>query len=297
MTPMQTIERLRGQALGSKLSAMRRLSLLVFIVLAVGCSGLMQNIGARWVTRQLSNEFALDDQQSDATRAAVDRLIAKAPGVIGPRVDVIVATADRAIAKGLTERDLIGLERQVETLLDEVATEVIDEAAPILATLRDDQIDHAAARFEERFDEVRDKLAQPADERLEQRQDKFVESIEEWTGELSDSQVRALRRYVATFPDDGALQLAADEARIKEIERVLRQHRGPESVREVLWKAWKEREDWGPEARSPAERRAQSRKTLLYIYELMTEQQKAHASEHLHDLHRKVKRFLGMVDA
>lgn len=276
---------------------MRLACLVILLSLIVGCSGLFQNIGARWVTRQLAAEFDLDEQQTAATRASVDRLIAKAPAVIGPRVDLIVATVDRAIAKGLTERVLIGMERQVDKLLDEVAGHIIDEASPILATLRDEQVDHAAVRFEERFDEVREKLAEPADERLEKRQDAFVASIEQWTGDLSTEQEKALRMYVTRFPDDGALRLAADEIRIAEIEKVLRQHPSAPAVRDVLWKAWKERGDWGPEARSPAERRAQSRKTLLYVYGLMDAKQKNHASKHLHELHDRVKRFLGMADS
>ena len=156
---------------------MRLACLVILLSLIVGCTGLLQNIGARIVTRRFADEFDLDDAQTEATRASVDRLIAVAPRVIGPRVDLIVATADRAIVKGLTERDLIGMERQVDKLLDEVAGHIIDEASPILATLKDEQIDHAALRFEERFDEVREKLSEPADERLEKRQDAFVESI------------------------------------------------------------------------------------------------------------------------
>ncbi len=276
---------------------MRRPVLVVFILLAVGCTGLMQNIGARWVTRQLAEEFDLDDDQTQATRASVDRLIARAPSVIGPPVDLIVATIDRGIAKGLTDRDLIGVWRQVDELLDEVAAHIIDEAAPILATLTDEQIDHAHARFEKRFDEVREKLEEPADERLEKRQDAFVAAIEEWTGDLSMAQEKDLRAYVTRFPDDGALQLEADEGRIAEIETVLRQHAGAPAVRAVLWKTWKERQDWGPEARPPAERRAQSRQTILYVYGLMNDRQKDHASQHLHELHDKVKRFLGVADS
>jgi uncharacterized membrane-anchored protein YjiN (DUF445 family) len=276
---------------------MRRPVLVVFILLAVGCTGLMQNIGARWVTRQLAEEFDLDDDQTQATRASVDQLIAKAPSVIGPPVDLIVATIDRGIAKGLTDRDLIGVWRQVDELLDEVVAHIIDEAAPILATLRDEQIDHAHARFEKRFDEVREKLEEPADERLEKRQDAFVAAIEEWTGDLSMAQKKDLRAYVTRFPDDGALQLEADEGRIAEIETVLRQHAGAPAVRNVLWKTWKERQDWGPEARTPAERRAQSRQTILHVYGLMNDRQKDHASQHLHELHDKVKRLLGMADS
>ena len=49
---------------------------------------------------------------------------------------MLVATVDAAIAKGLTERKLLGMERQVDALLDIAAGGIIDEAAPILATLQ-----------------------------------------------------------------------------------------------------------------------------------------------------------------
>ena len=267
------------------------------LCLIVGCSGMMQNIGARWVTRQVAAEFDLDEPQRDATRASVKRLIDIAPDVLGPRLDVMVATADRAIADGLTQRDLRGLERQLDALLDDVAGHIIEEAAPILATLRDAQIDHAAARFETRFTELREKLDQPAGERLEQRQEKFIAAIEQWTGELSTSQKDALRDYAARLPDDGRLRLEADEARVNEVEAALRAHAGSASVRGSLWKAWKEREDWGQGAPPASERRAQDRDTLLYVYKVINDGQRAHVREHLHDLHAKLKRFLGRVDS
>ena len=142
---------------------------------------------------------------------------------------------------------------------------------------------------------MREELAQPADERLAERQDSCVEAIKELTGYLTDAQEQSLRDYVARFPDDGGIRLAADEGHIRDIEAVLRAHPGTEGVRAALWNAWKEREEWGPDARSAAERRAENRKTLLYIYGMLDAKQKANASAHLHELHEKIKRFLGLV--
>ena len=47
-------------------------ALTIFLLVAVGCTGLLQNLGARWVTRQIATEFNLDEAQTVATRAAVD---------------------------------------------------------------------------------------------------------------------------------------------------------------------------------------------------------------------------------
>jgi flagellar motility protein MotE (MotC chaperone) len=269
--------------------------LLVAIPLATGCSGLLQNLGAKWVTRQIAAEFDLDDAQSAATRASVDRLIAAAPGALSSKVDMLVATVDAAIATGLTEKKLVGMERQVDRIVDIVAGAIIDEAAPILATLRDDQIDFAEARINERLDEAREELAQPKEERLEKRQDAFVNAVEDWIGDTTEAQEASIRRFVAGLPDEAAPRLAADEHRLARIASVLRAHPGAEKIRDTLWNEWKDRENWGPDARSPAARRAEGRQALLFVYGMLDAEQKTHASEHLHALHAKVKAFLGMA--
>ena len=281
-------------------SPRRRIRLaMVTIVLSMpllfGCSGLMQNLGAKWVTRQIAVEFNLDDAQTAATRASVDRLIAAAPDALRSKVDMLVATVDAAIARGFTEKGLLGMERQVDKILDIVAGAIIDEASPILATLRDDQIDFAEAKINERLEEAREKIDKPKEERLEKRQDAFVNAVEDWADDITDEQETLLRRYIATLPDEGALRLRADEERLERVTRLMRKHPGAEAVRDALWKEWKNREQWGLESRTPAERRAEGRQAILYVYGMLDAEQKEHASEHLHELHDKVNAFLGVA--
>ncbi len=267
--------------------------LVVTLVVSVGCTGLLQNLGAKWVTRQIAAELNLDEAQTAATRASVERLIAAAPGALGSRLDMLVATIDAALAKGLSENSLLGMERQVDGILDVAARAIIDEASPILATLREDQIDFVEARIRERLDEAREELAEPAEDRLEERQDQFVDAVEDWSGSLADSQDVALRKFVAGLPDEGAARLAADERRVERIGGLFRRSPDAEAIRDALFREWKNREDWGPDARSPAERRAEGRRALLFVYELLDARQRDHASKHLHGLHDKVKRFFG----
>ncbi len=272
------------------------LAFLVLVSLAVGCSGVLQNIGARWVTRQIGEELDLDEAQREATRAAVHRVMAAAPEVLGPRIELLVATVDRAIIKGFDEKNMFVIEKQIDLLMDKGVGWIIDEIAPILATLRDDQIDHGERSLHERLKETREELAKPSDERSEDRQDKFVDAIEEWTGRLGDAREEALRTYVAGLPDEAAKRLAADEKRLADIADALRKHPGPSAVRQVLWDAWQQREDWGPNTRSPEERRAAGRETLFYVYGLLDAEQKDHMSEHLHEMYGKVKSFLGTAE-
>lgn len=263
------------------------------LLVMVGCTGLLQNLGARLVTRKIAAEFNLDEAQTVAARASVDRIMAAAPGALSTRIDMLVATVDAAIAKGLTEKKLIGMERQVYALLDIVAGGIIDEAAPILATLRDEQIDFAEARIETRLDEARERLAKPKEARIEKRQDAFIEAVEDWSDSLSDSQEETLRRLVAGLPDEAAARLATDERRLQRVGVLFRKHPGAQAIRDGLWNEWKAREDWGPQARPPEARRAESRQALLFVYGLLDAKQKDHASQHLHELHDKAKAFLG----
>ena len=270
-------------------------ALVLVLPLSFGCSGLLQNLGAKWVTRQIAAEFNLDEVQTAATRASVDRLITAAPAALSSKVDMLVATVDAAIAKGFTEEALLGMERQVDKIVDIIAAAIIDEASPILATLRDDQIDFAEARINERLEEAREEIGKPKEERLEKRQDAFVNAVEDWADDITDEQEAILRRFIAALPDEGALRLRADEERLERIGTLMRKHPGSEAIRDALWQEWKDRERWGLESRTPAERRAEGRKAILYVYGLFDAEQKEHASEHLHELHDKVKSFLGVA--
>ncbi|NNK44886.1 MAG: hypothetical protein HKP46_19810, partial [Myxococcales bacterium] len=243
-------------------------ALTLFLLVAVGCTGLLQNIGARWVTRQIAVEFNFNEAQTAATRASVDRLMAAAPAVLGTKIEMLVATVDTAIAKGFTEEKLVGMERQVDGLIDTVASAIIDEAAPIMATLRDDQIDFVEKRIEKRLEEAREELAEPAEDRLERRQDEFVDAVEDWAGSLSEGQEAALRNYVAKLPDEAAVRLAADERRVARFTKLARTHPDAAAIRDAMWEEWKDREDWGPNARPPSARRAEGRQAILFVYGL-----------------------------
>jgi len=273
-----------------------RASLTLCLVCACACTGAIQNLGARLATNKISAVFALDETQRNATRAAVDRAIASAPEVLGPRLDLLVATVDRAIFKGMNEESVLLIEKQVDILLDKALAWVIDEAAPILATLSDEQIAHAELELDSRLQDTREELNAPQNERTSGRQDKFVEAIENWTGRLSDDQERAIRLHVAAMPDEAPDRLRADEKRLGLIADGLRRHPGALAIRDLLWDAWLQREDWGPGTRPAEARRADGRKTLLFIYGLLDAKQRDHMSERLHEMHGTVKRLMGMAE-
>jgi hypothetical protein len=269
--------------------------LFTFALLA-GCTGILQSLGAKWATNKIADVFDMDDEQHGATRALVDRALAEAPELLGPRLDMLVATVDRALATGIDEKKMLVIERQIDLLMDKAVAWIIEEAAPILATLRDEQIDHAERELDERLQATRDELNAPPEERLATRQDKFVVAIEKWTGRLSDAQEGAIRAHVAAMPDEAADRLRADEQRLTHIAVELRKHQSVKSIRDLLWQAWKQREDWGPNTRSPDARRADGRKTLFFVYDLLDARQIDHMSERLHEMHATVNKLLGTGD-
>lgn len=269
------------------------LILSLLLVMAAGCTGFLQNLGARWVTRQIATEFNMDEAQTAATRASVDRLIEAAPGALASKVDMLVATVDTAIAKGLTEKKLLGMERQVDDILDIVAKAIIDEASPSWprsGTTKSISSRHASTsgwmKPEKRSKSPRKSVSRSV-------RTNFVDAVEDWAGSLTDGQEAALRKYVAGLPDESAARLGADERRVERVAAISRTHPSSEVIRETLWKEWKNREDWGPEARPPAARRAEGRQALLFVYGMLDAKQKDHASKHLHELHDKITSFFG----
>ena len=95
------------------------------------------------------------------------------------------------------------------------------------------------------------------------------------------------------MPDEAPDRLRADEQRLAHIAAELRKGPGAPAIRELLWQAWKQREDWGEGTRSPEARRADGRKTLFFVYELLDAKQVDHMSERLHEMHATVKKLLG----
>lgn len=285
-TPMRSVSAFRSRCVFSVL-------FLSMVFVGQGCTGVLQNLGARWATNKISAAFDLDDAQREATRGAVDRAVEAAPQLLGSRLDLLVATVDRALAKGLDEQSMSVIERQIDALMDTAVAWVVDEAAPILATLRDEQIDHAERLLDERLEDTRAELDAPPAERLQTRQDKFIEAIEKWTGRLSDQQEREIRSHVASMPDEAADRLRADERRLAQVAERLREHPDAASIRDLLWDVWRQREDWGPGTRSPEARRADGRKTLFFVYGILDARQRDHMSERLHEVHSTVNSLLG----
>ena len=181
----------------------------------------------------------------------------------------------------------------MDGLFDDAMAVIIDELAPLLSTLDDEQVDHFAARSKERLEEARDKLTGTPAERLEKRQDHFIEEVEKWTGPLDKDQEKALREYVRGVPDEGGALVAAQEALTRGLVRILKRHPGTQAIRDALWNAWEARDDWGPEVRSRAERSAQGRETLRTIDGLLRPKQRNAMRKHLHSQHDRVKAFLG----
>ena len=271
---------------------MRWASYMALLMLVAGCSGAMQSYGKRLVVGKVAEELHLDGTQRAMVKASVDRLFNQAPGLLGERAEDIFAAADGVLAAGFEEQELVAAGTLIETLLDDTIAAIVDELAPLLETLRDEQIDHFEVRTRDRFVEEQETIDAPPADRLRMRQDEVIERLEKWTGSLDDQQEEALRRYTADLPDDGPDKLAADEARVAAFLEVLRRHPGKDAISEALQNAWRTREDWGPDARPVAVRQAEGRSTLRYIHALLSPKQRESMREHLRGLHKRLRAFL-----
>ena len=258
-----------------------------------GCTGMVERIVARRVTREMNQTFDLNRAQKKQTRASINRLIDEAPALLGPSVDKFILTLDSALAAGFNEKNLVGLERQLDGIVDTAALRIIKEAAPMLASLSDRQIAHADRAFAKRFRKEREPLAQAPKKQLKARADKFIDGVEEWTGRLSGEQEQTLRAHVRALPDHTAARIGASERRVRRIGSVVRSHREQEAIAAALLTEWKNRDNWGRDAPSGTVRRARARRTLVFIDEQMTRKQRHSARAHLRKIRRRVNRFTG----
>jgi hypothetical protein len=267
------------------------------VLLCVGCGGLARTLGPRYIASQIADELALDATQTARTREAIERLLKDAPKVLKAPVGRLFDAVDRAIALGFDERRLDAMKAQGDALADTIAQRVIAEAAPILASMRPAQIDQARERFDERLAERRAPLEAPPPERRSDRVREALKWVEKWTGELSAAQSASLKRHVTMQPDDLPARLDAEVRRADEMERLMRAGTSSTAMRDALWRIWKTRSDWGPGARSEAERRADARKTVYLLDGMVTPAQRKHARAHLAEMRAEFEAFLEPRDS
>jgi uncharacterized protein DUF6279 len=170
------------------------------VVVLAGCSGMTRLAynNADVFLRKVANDYCdLDGPQSDELKVRVRRLHAWHRANELPQYVAFLRTAERRFTRGLTAEDVAWAMSTVRARFRALAAKAAEEAAPMLATLSQEQItvlEHKLAENNVKY--VHDNL--PGDERRRIRVQtrRMAESLRQWTGDLTRDQEARVERFV-----------------------------------------------------------------------------------------------------
>jgi hypothetical protein len=203
------------------LTRLRYLLLLLAMVLA-GCSSL--TLGYNQLPRLLGwwidGYFDLDRAQRRELDAGLALLQDWHRREELPQWQAILQQAERSLAGGVSEAELMGLEAQLNASLQRTLARTAPVAGPWLASLRPAQWQHLRERRRERLQEWRDEQAD--DEDGSERAEGLVTALERWLGRLERPLVRRAEALVPHWPTIDAALWQEREARQQLAEQGLR---------------------------------------------------------------------------
>jgi uncharacterized protein DUF6279 len=179
-------------------------------LLLAGCSGMTRLAynNADVILRKMANDyFDLGAAQVDELKVRLRRFHQWHRANELPQYVAFLRTAERRFIKGLTAEDVAWGMSTVRARFRVLAAQAIEETAPMLSELSQDQIgvlEHKLAESNVKY--VRDNL--PADERkrLRVQTRRMVESLRQWTGDLTRDQEARVERFVRAHDRFAALR-------------------------------------------------------------------------------------------
>jgi hypothetical protein len=197
--------------------------------LLTGCSAVQFSYNhAEGLLRYKLNDYVdLDESQTEAFKQRLGRVQDWHRGNELPLYVAFLQSARDRFVRGATRADLdwalVELRKRYRIAIARAAT----DAAPLLATLSDDQlrsIEKGLARDESKF--RREWLSGNPARRERYVAERLIDRIEEWTGDLNDAQRAQVGAFVRAHPGLNELRIQERRRWQKEALELVRQHRG-----------------------------------------------------------------------
>jgi hypothetical protein len=178
---------------------MRRWLCAVSLLVLQGCSTVklgypqLPQLGYWWLDSKLS----LNDQQSAATREALDRLLRwHRDKELLPEAELLARAAQQASGP-VQAQQLCQLWQDVLKRMDVTMRETVAQATPVAQQLGPRQLGHLARHWEQQNEDwEKEWLQGPAPRRLQQRVKRAVERYEDFYGDLNAAQLALVRSQV-----------------------------------------------------------------------------------------------------
>jgi hypothetical protein len=179
-------------------------------LILAGCAGMTRLAynNADIILRKMANDyFDLDAVQGDELKVRMRRFHQWHRANELPQYVAFLRTAERRFQKGMTDEDVAWGMSTARARFRALAAKAVEEAAPLLAGLSQEQItvlDRKLAENNAKY--VRENL--PADERkrMRVRSRRMAESLRQWTGDLTRDQEARIERFVRAHDRFAALR-------------------------------------------------------------------------------------------
>lgn len=178
--------------------------------------------------------FALDGEQAAALRTKLDDFYAWHRQTELPRLVRGLDEARTRLDRPLLMADADWLVAEAQQRYRATIARMIDQAAPLLPTLRGEQIDRLERELAKRNREfARKYIDAPADKVREARLARVEDNVSDWIGEMTPEQRRWLAARVEALPVDYRTVLADNQRRQRELVAILKQAAASEAKTDV----------------------------------------------------------------
>ena len=187
---------------------------------------------------------------------------------------------------GLTKHELESILDDYASLWQRLGMRLVKEGVPILATMNNGQIQNLEQTIREENQELGDEIVGNAEERIQKRVKQTLQRLEDWLGRLTLDQQFSISELIRKFPDTTQVwlhnRLRRQDAFITLLKSQIDQPKFEQMVHDLLVTPEKD----APLAYLSAmqQREAMLITTILTIDQLITPQQREHATEQLQAL-------------
>jgi hypothetical protein len=196
---------------GAPLQRMRLALLMLFFVVAAGCSSirLTYNHGDTLLYWWLNGYVDIDSEQKSWVKEDIDKLFQWHRKTQLQDYAQFLGNAQKQLQAGnVTQADLLADYDDITRRMQALLIRALPELTDLVRSLKPDQIEQMEKKFAKNNDDFRKKnMRGDADKQKEFRYDKSMEQFELWFGSFSDEQEAQIRKASDARPLDNKLWL------------------------------------------------------------------------------------------
>ena len=212
-----------------------------------------------------------------------------------PQYAQLLGQIDQFFENGLSQAELESIFASVENFRVHLAAHASPPGALFLSTVTPSQIRHLQDVLEQEHRRLVSNTGMESEVRLQRRTASILENLTSWLGELSVNQETYIRQRIEEVPDTTEMWLAHRRGRHASLLELLRSSHDPGTLEQGLYR-WLADSKTGATAEYlvvSGEWRAGVEKAVLKIDRILTQDQRVHFSQKIHQLIQDIEDLAG----